>query len=155
MDRVERATKVIWMTAVICCFKQYIGYVTPKFLILNVNNYVHRIKVTGRRYILSIFWTKNVHAYGETLMFCAGLSERAVIRKSTCRALFSKMLFLVQNEQMLTPTNAIFNLNELRNVRFSRTSVSVFADASVRSPRKSSVFYYTITCFQDKSILKR
>jgi hypothetical protein len=47
---------------------------------------------------------------------CAGLSERAVQRKATCRALFSKMLYLIESEAVLKPTDDL-NTRIVRNVR--------------------------------------
>lgn len=46
----------------------------------------------------------------------AGLSEKAVQRKATCRALFSKMLYLIENEQIME-ANEVLSVDVLRNVR--------------------------------------
>lgn len=53
----------------------------------------------------------------DTVSLCAGLSERGVQRKATCRALFSKMLYLTEEENLLPSDNKVFNIQELRNVR--------------------------------------
>jgi hypothetical protein len=43
------------------------------------------------------------------------LSEKAVKRKATCRALFSKMLFLIENEKIMEPSD-VLSVDILRNV---------------------------------------
>ena len=53
-----------------------------------------------------------------TLFVClnAGLSEKAIQKKAACRAYFSKLLYLVENENVLKPTEDL-NTRVLRNVR--------------------------------------
>lgn len=55
----------------------------------------------------------SIHAFNNV---SAGLSEKAVQRKATCRALFSKMLYLIENEQIMD-TNDVLSVDILRNVR--------------------------------------
>ena len=47
---------------------------------------------------------------------CAGLTQAGVQKKATCRALFSKVLYLVENEDFLAPNDTL-NVDVLRNVR--------------------------------------
>jgi hypothetical protein len=46
----------------------------------------------------------------------AGLSQKGLQRKATCRALFSKLLYLIQCDGILKESD-VMSVNELRNVR--------------------------------------
>lgn len=53
--------------------------------------------------------------YGNLMLQLDGLSERGLQRKATCRALFSKVLYLIEQETFLNESR-IMNVEELRNI---------------------------------------
>eukprot|EP00892_Ulva_mutabilis_P005184 jgi/Ulvmu1/3037/UM015_0077.1 len=53
--------------------------------------------------------------FGNLMLNSDGLSEKAIQRKATCRALFSKMLYLIEYEPILQP-NEIMSVDVLRDI---------------------------------------
>eukprot|EP01025_Chloroclados_australasicus_P046564 TRINITY_DN5133_c1_g1_i6.p1 TRINITY_DN5133_c1_g1~~TRINITY_DN5133_c1_g1_i6.p1 ORF type:complete len:379 (-),score=31.16 TRINITY_DN5133_c1_g1_i6:212-1348(-) len=53
--------------------------------------------------------------YGNLMLNTEGLSQSGLQRKATCRALFSKMLYLIENESILKPTTTM-SVDVLRDI---------------------------------------